>query len=142
MVFTPEMCSCRWSIGNNVIGKDGRVSTVEVPTNAMKHKSMLDEFNLYTGGTGVVKIYNLFRFFNNRHGDFHDGDYFAQNKMYAMPEKSEDLMNDLAELSLTHNIVAVEQREYGIGIVVMASTDGTTNIDANVIESVASAFKE
>lgn len=141
MVFTPDMCACRWSVGGNVIGTDGRITGKEVPTQTVKTKDIVEEVGLYRGGSGTVRIYNIFQSFNRHPGDFHDGDYYAQNRIYSMPDLYEDLMDDLAHLSLTHKITRVEHWDYGIDLVVMESTDGTTNIDADVIDAVVRAFK-
>jgi hypothetical protein len=90
---------------------------------------------------GVMRIYNIYQNFNKRPGDFLDGDYFAQSKTYVMSRDYEQMVDDIAELSLTHQVIDVEVNEHGLGLLTMESTDGTTNIDANVVEAVMGAFK-
>lgn len=142
MVFTPDMCACRWSVGDRVVAHDGQTAYDGVPTEALPVGDIIKEVGLYQGdGSGVVRIYNLFQKFNRHPGDFYDGDYYAQDRIYSMPRNREDLIDDLAALSLSHKVVGIEHRECGIGLLVMESTDGTTNIDADVIEAVVGSFK-
>lgn len=51
-------------------------------------------------------------------------------------EHMEDFVESMAELSLTHRIMYIEDG----AIIVTESTDGTTNIDADVIDAIASSF--
>lgn len=142
MVFTPDMCASRWSIGNDVIGHDGYVSNVKARTQPMNPKDIVDRVGqMRPHPEGVMRIYNIYQNFNKRHGDFLDGDYFAQSKTYVMPRDYDQMVDDMAELSLTHKVIDVEVNEHGLGLLTMESTDGTTNIDANVVEAVMGAFK-
>ena len=142
MVFTPDMCASRWSIGNAVIGHDGHVSNVKIRTQPMNPVDIVDcVAQMRPRPEGVMRIYNIYQNFNKRPGDFLDGDYFAQSKTYVMPRDYEQMVDDIAELSLTHKVIDVEINEYGLGLLTMESTDGTTNIDANVVEVVMGAFK-
>ena len=137
MVFTSDMPAFRWAMASGSycwpVGKD-------VSTEAMPVEDILQEIGWFPGEEGTGKLYNLFRKFNKRYGDFYDGDYFVQEKHYSMPRDSEKMMEDLAALSLTHKIVAVDHKDYGIGLLLMESEDGTTNIDASVIEAMVGAF--
>lgn len=142
MVFTPDMCASRWSIGNDVIGHDGYVSNVKICTQPMNPKDIVDcVAQMRPRPEGVMRIYNIYQNFNKRLGDFLDGDYFAQSKTYVMPRDYDQMVDDMAELSLTHKVIDVEVNEHGLGLLIMESTDGTTNIDANVVEVVMGAFK-
>jgi hypothetical protein len=128
-------------VGNRVVAHEGQTAYDGVPTEAMPVGDIIKEVGLYQGGSGVVRIYNLFQKFNRHPGDFYDGDYYAQDRIYSIPRNREDLIDDLAALSLSHKVVGVEHRECGIGLLVMESTDGTTNIDADVIDAVVGSFK-
>ena len=142
MVFTPDMCASRWSIGNAVIGHDGHVSNVKIRTQPMNPRDIVDcVAQMRPRPEGVLRIYNIYQNFNKRPGDFLDGDYFAQSKTYVMSRDYEQMVDDIAELSLTHKVIDVEVNEHGLGLLTMESTDGTTNIDANVVEAVMGAFK-
>lgn len=142
MVFTPDMCASRWSIGNAVIGHDGHVSNVKIRTQPMNPRDIVDcVAQMRPRPEGVMRIYNIYQNFNKRPGDFLDGDYFAQSKTYVMSRDYEQMVDDIAELSLTHKVIDVEINEHGLGLLTMESTDGTTNIDANVVEAVMGAFK-
>lgn len=142
MVFTPDMCASRWSIGNAVIGHDGHVSNAKIRTQPMNPKDIVDRVaQMRPRPEGVMRIYNIYQNFNKRPGDFLDGDYFAQSKTYVMSRDYEQMVDDMAELSLTHKVIDVEINEHGLGLLTMESTDGTTNIDANVVEAVMGAFK-
>lgn len=142
MVFTPDMCASRWSIGNAVIGHDGHVSNVKIRTQPMNPRDIVDRVGrMRPRPEGVMRIYNIYRNYNKRPGDFLDGDYFAQSKTYVMSRDYEQMVDDIAELSLTHKVIDVEINEHGLGLLTMESTDGTTNIDANVVEAVMGAFK-
>ena len=142
MVFTPDMCASRWSIGNAVIGHDGHVSNVKIRTQPMNPSDIVDcVAQMRPHPEGMMRIYNIYQNFNKRPGDFLDGDYFAQSKTYVMSRDYEQMVDDMAELSLTHKVIDVEVNEHGLGLLTMESTDGTTNIDANVVEAVMGAFK-
>lgn len=136
MVFTPDMCASRWSIGNDIIGHDGHATKAEVNTEAMDPKEIATQIGFYLGHRGVVMIYNIYRNYNKRPGDFLDGDYFAQSKSYAMPDDCEELVDDLADLSLTHKIIDIDHSEHGIGLLLTESENRTTNINAEVIAAV------
>lgn len=142
MVFTPDMPASRWSIGDAVIGHDGHVSSAKIRTRPMNPKDIVECVGqMSPRPEGVMRIYNIYQNFNKRPGDFLDGDYFAQSKTYVMSRDYEQMVDDMAELSLTHKVIDVEINEHGLGLLTMESTDGTTNIDANVVEAVMGAFK-
>ena len=58
-----------------------------------------------------------------------------QVKLQYLPEDTDQLVADLAELSLTHTIVGVDTLP-GVAIAVMESPNHETNIDGEVIEKI------
>ena len=86
----------------------------------------------------VVRILNLTQ---NCRSDWRDREYFewfAEDKMYVLPNCLDMFVSDLHELSLTHNIVGMStgsNRRY-LEIAFVESCDHSTNIDADVIQSI------
>ena len=62
--------------------------------------------------------------------------WFATNKLYIMPNEMDDLVSDLASLSLTHNIVGMNTIGSVIKVAFAESEDHTSNIDAEVMEAI------
>lgn len=65
------------------------------------------------------------------------GKWLCRSIWYALPNAQESLVSDMAELSLTHTMVGIVTVKYGIGIALVESKDGTTNIDADFISELA-----
>ena len=61
--------------------------------------------------------------------------------IYLLPEDGEQIIKDLATLSLGYNIVLLSDRDFTHSIYVGESKDGTTNIDAEVLDKLLLAFK-
>ena len=61
------------------------------------------------------------------------GKWLCRDVQYMLPNAQESLVSDMAELSLTHTIVGIVAVKYGVGIALVESRDGTTNIDADFI---------
>ena len=64
------------------------------------------------------------------------------SKMYVLPNMNDDLVSDLASLSLTHTIVEVTPSSHHVEVVVAESEDHTTNIDADMIDAILGKTKE
>lgn len=61
-------------------------------------------------------------------------EYLVKTKAYDIPVMSDQLISDLFDLSLTHILAGVDQRN--AAIYVKRSEDGQTNIDQNVMDAV------
>lgn len=65
------------------------------------------------------------------------GKWLCRDVQYMLPNSQESLVSDMAELSLTHTMVGIVAVKYGVGIALVESKDGTTNIDADFISELA-----
>ena len=65
------------------------------------------------------------------------GKWLCRDVQYMLPNAQESLVSDMAELSLTHTMVGIIAVKYGVGIALVESRDGTTNIDADFISELA-----
>ena len=67
-----------------------------------------------------------------------------QMNNYAMPEEMDELVSDLAELSLTHTVafVGVDELSRDDCIAVVKSEDSSTNMDADVMDALIGKFHE
>ncbi len=72
----------------------------------------------------------------------HCFDWTKNQYIYVLPEDGDQLVQDLADLSLTHNIIALRYEDYEYNVFFEESKDGTTNIDAETIEAFRRTFKE
>ena len=77
--------------------------------------------------SGFVRIYELEQM---------DGKWCARDILYVLPNAKDSLVSDLSELSLTHMMVGVLTMTYGVCIALVESKDGTTNIDADMIDAI------
>ena len=77
--------------------------------------------------SGFVRIYEL---------EQTGGKWFARDIQYMLPNVRDSLVSDLSELSLTHTMVGIMAVSYGVCIALVESKDGTTNIDADVIDAI------
>lgn len=66
----------------------------------------------------------------------HNNDWWCNNKGYYIPQGREALVSDLAELSLTHNVIDIYTGKNGIEVYLFESC-GDTNIDIDFIEELA-----
>lgn len=65
------------------------------------------------------------------------GKWLCRDVQYMLPNAQESLVSDMAELSLTHTMVGIVAVKYGVGIALVESGDGTSNIDADFISELA-----
>lgn len=72
----------------------------------------------------------------------HCYDWKKQQYIYLFPEDEDQFIQDLADLSLTHNIIALKFGDYEHDVYLEESKDGTTNIDADAIDAFRRTFKE
>ena len=72
----------------------------------------------------------------------HCYDWKKQQYIYLFPEDEDQFIQDLADLSLTHNIIALKFEDYEHDVYLEESKDGTTNIDADAIDAFRRTFKE
>lgn len=72
----------------------------------------------------------------------HCYDWTKKQYIYMLPEDGDQLVQDLADLSLTHNIIALRYDDYEYNVFFEESNDGTTNIDVETIEAFRRTFKE
>jgi hypothetical protein len=72
----------------------------------------------------------------------HCYDWTKNHYIYLLPEDGDQLVQDLADLSLTHNIIALKYEDYEYNVFFEESKDGSTNIDAETIEAFRRTFKE
>ena len=77
--------------------------------------------------SGFVRIYEL---------EQTDGKWLSRDIQYMLPNARDSLVSDLSELSLTHTVVGLKTVSYGVCIALVESKDGTTNIDADVIDAI------
>ena len=78
---------------------------------------------------------------NVRNFGKHHSEWTKQKRIYLLPNDGDKLIQELASLSLGHTIVLMSYRNYEYDIYVGESQDGTTNIDAEVLDELSLAFK-
>ena len=71
----------------------------------------------------------------------HCFDWKKEQYIYLFPEDGDQFIQDLADLSLTHNIIGLKYEDYEHDIYLEESKDGMTNIDADAIDAFREAFK-
>ena len=81
--------------------------------------------------SNFVWLYNL----------FDDGlEIYYQHFIYTLPNQIDKFVSDLSELSLTHNLIGVRINKHGMNLAVIESLDGTSNIDAELIEWIVKEY--
>ena len=82
-------------------------------------------------GSAIVGIYDIFQ-----EGRL----WYNYVKRYFLPKDINELACDMSDLSLTHNIVGVDVQPYGLGICVMESKNGKSNIDDMVVGKLVECY--
>jgi len=78
--------------------------------------------------SSVVRLFHLFQ---------QKSEWWCKNRLYILPNKLEKLVSDLSELSLTHTIVGVNTPGMGVEVALVESEAHTSNIDYEVLKSIA-----
>ena len=71
---------------------------------------------------------------------FKKGEWQKWSRAYVFPCDSDEFIQDLAEASLTHTILSVGSDWYECKIYLSESKDGSTNIDADVLDALNKAI--
>lgn len=71
----------------------------------------------------------------------HAYDWTKEPYVFLIPKDGEELVKFLSDLSLNHYIMCLKDDDYEYKVYVDESRDGTTNIDADVLDSFLDAFK-
>ena len=111
-----------------------RWRTVLESRSAMSHGKIIDKLNeMKTPTHSLVSWFNLL-------GESERA-WICSSRYYDVPTCLNGLAIDISELSLTHNIIGLNIRDNNrIDIAFVEATDGTSNIDVDVIEKLIRGY--
>ena len=123
MVFNDDVFSCEIERDNPMWRWVGSVRLPLAKTELIKKLNARKQ-----RWSSVVRLFHLFQ---------DKLEWWCKTKLYVLPNKLEKLVSDLSELSLTHTIVGINTPKYGIEVALVESMDHTSNIDYEVLKSIA-----